>query len=161
MHKAKRDQKKSLIYGLGGAPLGGAAGFGLAKFVCSEQDRKCIKRLTKYGALGGGAGGLLIQKYAFMAHSREDEMEADRIRFRTSVRAGFDSEHVEDFYGRLLLLEKKYQRSQDSINKAFVDAMSTRPPGEDRVRQLNEMAKQFPQKGILETREYRKLKKMI
>ncbi len=161
IYKAKNEQTKGILLGIGGAILGGAAGFGLAKLICSKQDRDCIERLTKYGVLAGGAGGLLIQKYAFMANSREDEMEADRIGFRTSVRAGFDSAHVGDFYEKLLIMEKKYSHNKNSINKAFVDAMSTHPPSEDRVAQMKDMSIKYRQTGTKTSKEFIKLKKIV
>jgi predicted Zn-dependent protease len=161
IHKAEKEKGKSWLYGLGGAVLGGAAGFGLGKLVCSKQDRECLARMAKYGALAGGAGGLLIQKYAFMAHSREDEMEADRIGFRTSVTAGFDSNHVGKFYEKLLIMEKRHQKKADPISRAFVDAMSTHPPSKQRVTQMQEMERNFPKKGRVSGKSYLKLKKMV
>ena len=161
LHKAEKDKNKSLLYGLGGALLGGAAGFGLAKLVCSKQDRECLARMAKYGALAGGAGGLLISKYAFMANSREDEMEADRIGFRTSVKAGFDSNQVGGFYNKLYQMEKKHQKGAGGISRALADAMSTHPPSADRVRQMNEMASRFPSNGRVSSNEFQKLKRML
>ena len=54
MEIAKREQKKSWMYGLGGALLGGAAGFGLGKLLCSQQDRECIAAhpAGQFSALG-------------------------------------------------------------------------------------------------------------
>jgi predicted Zn-dependent protease len=161
LYQTKKDQTKSILYGIGGALLGGAAGYTLAKKLCSKQDRDCIARLTQYGALAGGAGGLLIQKYAFMANSREDEMEADRIGFITSVNAGFDSNHVGDFYSKLLIMEQKYSRNKNSINKAFVDAMSTHPPSKARVSQMNQMSNKHRSKGVISGRSFKKLKRLI
>ena len=161
LYKAEKDKNKTLLYGLGGALLGGAAGFGLAKLVCSKQDRECFARMAKYGALAGGAGGLLIQKYGFMANSREDEMEADRIGFKASVKAGFDSNQVGGFYNKLYEMEKKHSQNKNSISKAFVDAMSTHPPSRDRVQQMNEMASRYPSKGRVNSTSFEKIKGMI
>lgn len=161
IHKAQKEKGKSWLYGIGGAVLGGAAGFGLGKLLCSKQDRECLARMAKYGALAGGAGGLLIQKYGFMANSREDEMEADRIGFRTSVNAGFDSNHVGKFYEKLLIMEKKHTKKADPISRAFVDAMSTHPPSQQRVDQMNEMERKFPKSGVVSGQSYKKLIKQI
>lgn len=161
LHKAEKEKNKSLLFGLGGAVLGGAAGFGLGKLLCSKQDRECLARMAKYGAMAGGAGGLLIQKYGFMANSREDEMEADRIGFKTSVRTGFHSEYVGKFYEKLLEMEKKHSQGGNQITKAFVDAMSTHPPGKERVKQMHEMENEFFSKGTISGDSYKKVKAII
>ena len=139
---AKREEKKSLLYGLGGALVGGAAGFGLGRLICRKQDRKCLARIASYGAMAGSTGGLLIQKFAFMANSREDEMEADRIGFRTAVKAGHHPEYVGKFYEKLLEMEQKHKQKQDALSRAFIDAMSTHPPSRERIDQMNEMKKE-------------------
>jgi predicted Zn-dependent protease len=161
IHHAKKEQGKSWMYGLGGALLGGAAGFGLAKLLCNKQDRACIARVAKYGAAAGGLGGLLIQKYAFMANSREDEMEADRIGFKVGTNSGYHSAHIGRFYEKLLIMEQKYSKKQDAISKAFVDAMSTHPPGKERVAQMKSMNKKFYKEGQITSNSYKKLKKII
>ena len=87
--------------------LGGAAGFGLGRMLCRKDDRDCLMRIAKYGALAGGAGGMLISKFGFMANSREDEMEADRIGFNIAYKAGYHKDYVGKFYERLLQMEKQ------------------------------------------------------
>ncbi len=162
MQKAKDVRGKSFLYGLGGAVIGGAAGFGLGKALCSKQDRECLRRASMYGAAAGAGGGLLIQKFAFMAHSREDEMEADRIGFKTSIVAGYDKNHAGNFYKRLLEMEKKYQKNQSPLIAPFADAMSTHPPSEARVAQMEEMARQYKNRGnIVNTREFKKLQTVL
>lgn len=159
--KQKREQSKSILYGLGGAILGGAAGFGLGKVLCKKEDKECLQRAALYGAAAGGAGGLLIQKFAFMAHSREDEMEADRIGFRTSVKAGYHPEHVGKFYEKLLVMEKQYQKKQDKISAAFADAMSTHPPSQERVKQMHQMANETKTGGDISSRDFSKIKQRL
>lgn len=159
--KEKSEQTKSILYGLGGAILGGAAGIGLGKLLCKKEDKECLKRAAMYGAAAGGAGGLLIQKFAFMAHSREDEMEADRIGFRTSVQAGYHPEHVGNFYEKLLAMEKQYQQKQDKFSAAFADAMSTHPPSAERVRQMKQMAAQVPSKGEVDSKDFSRIKQRL
>ena len=162
MAQAKKDSGKSWLYGLGGAIIGGAAGFGLGKMLCSKQDRECLKRVSMYGAAAGAGGGLLIQKFAFMANSREDEMEADRIGFRTAYQAGYDGEHVGLFYEKLLALEQKYQKDKNKLMAPLVDAMSTHPPSEKRVAQMKEMAGQVNNsKTIVNTREFDSVKRIL
>ncbi len=147
MDAEKRNQKKTILYGAVGGLLGGAAGFGLGKMLCQPRDRECLQRAALYGAASGAGGGLLIQKYGFMANSREDEMEADRIGFRTSVGAGFHKDHVGTFYAKLLEMEKKAKQSQgNAFLASLADAMSTHPPSAERVRQMQQMAAEQPLK---------------
>lgn len=159
--KAQKEQLKSALYGLGGGLLGGATGFALAQLICRPKDRECLERVTKYGAMAGAAGGLLIQKYAFMAHSREDEMEADRIGFRTSVASGFSKDHVGGFFEKLLEMEKKAEKNQNALVSGIADAMSTHPPSEKRVKQMKEMARKESKQGVVSTKDFFKAKNRI
>jgi beta-barrel assembly-enhancing protease len=145
--QAAKAQKKGILYGALGAVVGGAAGYALGKSLCKKEDKECLQRAAMYGAGAGVAGGLLIQKYGFMANSREDEMEADRIGFRTSVNAGFSKDHVGNFYETLLEMEKQYKSGQNSVLASFADAMSTHPPSKERVIQMREMAGNEAGKG--------------
>lgn len=162
MAMAQKEKTKGLLLGLGGALLGGAAGFGLAQIICSKEDKECLRRISLYGAAAGAGGGLLIQKFAFMANSREDELEADRISFRTATRAGFDKKHVGNFYTKLLEMEKKYQQNQNNLLAPFADAMSTHPPGEERVAQMQNMVQNASVGlGTVSTRTFEAMKKRI
>jgi predicted Zn-dependent protease len=162
MHQAKKDQSKSLIYGIGGALLGGAAGVGLGKLVCKKEDRDCLRRVALYSAAAGAGGGLLIQKFAFMANSREDEMEADRIGFKTALNAGYHKDHVGTFYAKLLTMEQEYKKNQNQMLATFTDAMSTHPPSHERVNQMNQMAATTPVKsGIISGKDFERIKKNI
>ena len=162
IHKAQQEKNKSLIYGIGGAIVGGAAGFGLGRLLCSEDDRKCLARAAARGALAGGAGGLLIQKFAFMANSREDEMEADRIGFRRSVKAGHHPDFVGNFYTKLLEMEQKHRQKSDALSRAFVDAMSTHPPSKERVAQMTEMKNSTTLKrGKINSQAFKKVKALL
>lgn len=161
IHKEKSEKTKGLLLGLGGALLGGAAGIGLAKVICKKEDKECLKRVALYGAAAGAAGGLLIQKFAFMAHSREDEMEADRIGFRTSVKAGYHPQYVGSFYEKLLAMEQQYQKKQDKFTSTFTDAMSTHPPSIQRVRQMKELASQVSNQGDISSADFKKIKQRL
>ncbi len=163
MEAAKAAQKKSILYGAAGGLLGGAAGFGLGKLMCRPKDNECLQRAALYGAAAGAGGGLLIQKYAFMANSREDEMEADRIGFRTSVAAGYHRDHVGKFYEKLLEMEKKSKGQQsNALLASLSDAMSTHPPSEGRVKQMNELASREPLKtgAIVSTSQFEAAQKI-
>lgn len=140
MEVARREEKKSWIYAAGGGLLGGAIGYGIGKALCKPNDNECMAKATTYGAAAGAGGGLLIQKYAFMANSREDEMEADRIGFRTALNAGYDKDQVGLFYEKLLVMEQKAKANQDKIMASLADAMSTHPPSKERVQQMKQMA---------------------
>ncbi|ATH07788.1 hypothetical protein BIY24_07455 [Halobacteriovorax marinus] len=157
-----RDKTKNLLFGIGGAILGGAAGYGLGKALCKKNDRECIQRIALYGGAAGAGGALLIQKFAFMANSREDEMEADRIGFNTSLAAGYDPNHIGKFYEKLLQMEKQYQKSSNPITKRFADALSTHPPSEQRVQQMREMSQSVSgRRGIINTKSFNKVKSLV
>lgn len=141
IHAAEKSQKKSWLYALGGGLAGAALGFGVGKLVCPPKDKECLQRAAAYGGAAGVGGGLLIQKYGFMANSREDEMEADRIGFLTSTKAGYDKNHVGRFYSKLLEMEKK-RKGGGGVLASFADALSTHPPSEERVVQMRQMASQ-------------------
>lgn len=161
--QARRDRGRSFLYGIGGAVLGGAAGFGVGRLLCGERDRECLRRAARYGAAAGGMGGLLIQKFAFMANSREDEMEADRIGFRTSVGAGFHPDHVGGFYAKLLEMERGRERGgRPAVLGALADAMSTHPPSEERVAQMDEMrAGASGRGGDVSSRDFARMKRLV
>lgn len=162
MEAAKAAEKKTLLYGAVGGLLGGAAGFGLGRILCKPKDQECLQKATLYGAAAGAGGGLLIQKYAFMANSREDEMEADRIGFRTSIAAGYHRDHVGTFYSKLLEMEKKAKGNGNQLLASLTDAMSTHPPSEERVKQMNQMAASEPLKptAIISTKQFEAMQKV-
>jgi predicted Zn-dependent protease len=147
MDKAEKEKSKSWLFGIGGALLGGAAGFGLGKLICAPRDNECLARASVIGAAAGAGGGLLVQKFAFMANSREDEMEADRIGFKTSVQAGYDKDQVGSFYSKLLEMEKKHKQGGVPGFALLADALSTHPPSEERVTQMKQLASATSQPG--------------
>lgn len=161
MDRAKREEGKSWLYGAGGGILGGIAGFGLGKLFCGNGDTKCVAAATAAGAAAGVGGGLLVQKYQFMANSREDEMEADRIGFRTAVKAGYDKDHVGTFYAKLLEMEQNAKKNKIPLLASFGDALSTHPPSTERVQQMSELAQQTSSfKAVTSTKEFDKVKKI-
>ncbi|MCE5284049.1 MAG: M48 family metalloprotease, partial [Deltaproteobacteria bacterium] len=146
----------------GGGLLGAAAGFGLGKLLCKDGDNACLAKAALIGAAAGAGGGLLIQKFKFMANSREDELEADRIGFKLAVGAGYDKDQVGKFYEKLLEMEKKSKKGGDTITKSLADAMSTHPPSEERVQQMKEMAAAAPavQNPLVSSSEYTRIKRI-
>jgi predicted Zn-dependent protease len=128
----KKAKEQSWWYGAGGALVGGVASAGVASAVCPRgTEHVCNAPLIALGAGTGMQGALLIQKYAFLANSRENELEADRIGFSVALKAGFQANHIGDFYSRLQKL------THDS---RFEDALKTHPPSEERVQQLQKLA---------------------
>lgn len=162
MDAAKKAESKSWMYAVGGGLLGAAAGFGLGKALCKPQDQQCLAKAATYGAAAGAGGGLLVQKYAFMANSREDEMEADRIGFRTSVKSGYSKDHVGLFYEKLLKMEEASKGKQDGLMRSLTDAMSTHPPSRERVQQMNQMVAETSNagKGTISTLEFDRIRKI-
>ena len=160
MEQQKRDRNKNIFMTVGGALLGGAAGFGLGKFLCAPKDNECLARAAAIGAAAGAGGSLLIQKFTYMANSREDEMEADRIGFRTAVAAGYSKQHVGDFFEKLQKMEDNRQRSGAPFLKSVTDAMSTHPPSAERVTQMKQMEAASNQKGgEVSSKDFEKMKK--
>ncbi len=160
MYAMERDQNKTWLYAAGGGIVGAAAGFGLGKLLCAEGDTACLARASAIGAVAGAGGGLLVQKFKFLANSREDEMEADRIGFKLAVGAGYDKDLVGKFYERLLQMEKSAQKGDNPVMKSLADALSTHPPSEERVEQMHEMAAQTPpvKKPLTSSPEYSRAK---
>jgi predicted Zn-dependent protease len=144
MYLMEKDKNKTWVYAAGGGIVGAAAGFGLGILLCPDGDAACLAKAAMLGGAAGAGGGLLVQKYKFLANSREDEMEADRIGFKLAVGAGYDKEQVGKFYERLLQMEKNAMKSGNPIMKSLSDALSTHPPSEERVKQMNEMAADIP-----------------
>lgn len=166
-HAAERIAKErhdsgSWLFGAGGGLLGAAAGFGLGKLVCRKGDTKCLVAATGLGAAAGVGGGLLVKKYLFMANSREDEMEADRIGFKTSVKSGYHKEHVGDFYAKLLKMEQDHKKNNVPIVSALSDALSTHPPSAERVKQMHELAQHTASdnRRITNTKEFDRIRKI-
>jgi beta-barrel assembly-enhancing protease len=147
--------------------LGAAAGLGVGKLVCPPSDDECVKKAAVLGAAAGVGGGLLVQKYRFMANSREDEMEADRIGFRASVVAGYAPEQAGAFYSKLQKMDEKAKSGGGGIMNSINDAMSTHPPSKERVAQMSELVaktKASP-KAITSTKNFevarRRIEKMM
>jgi beta-barrel assembly-enhancing protease len=144
MYVMEKEQNKTWLFAAGGGIVGAAAGFGLGTLLCADGDSACLAKAALIGAAAGAGGGLLVQKFKFLANSREDEMEADRIGFKLAVGAGYDKDQVGKFYEKLLQMEKNSNKSGPAILQNLSDAMSTHPPSEERVKQMNEMAASAP-----------------
>lgn len=165
LHKARKDRSKGLIYGAVGGLLGGVAGYGLGKLLCRKNDKKCLQKAAIRGLGAGATGGLLVQKFGFMANSREDEMEADRIGFKVAHSAGYHKDHIGLFYEHLLEMEKKRRQNagkQNALLKSLADAMSTHPPSKERVAQMLQMAKETRPRGkIINTKDFGRIQRLL
>ena len=97
-----------------------------------------------------------------MANSREDEMEADRIGFRTSVNANYNKDQAGLFYEKLLIMEQTRGQGGNDILRSLSDAMSTHPPSAERVQQMKQMAQSESNKAnaITSTKEFDRIKKI-
>lgn len=164
MDRQKKGRTKSILYSVFGGIAGGAAGYGAGKLLCKKGDKKCLAKATLAGGAVGVGGSLLIQKYRFMQNSQEDEMEADRIGFKIATKAGYSKDHVGKFYENLLKMEKQHGGNKNSgFMKSLADAMSTHPPSENRVRQMNQMAAGAPGSGraTVSTRGFTSAKRKV
>jgi predicted Zn-dependent protease len=161
MYAMEKAQNKTWLYATGGAVLGAALGYGLGRVICATGDTACQTKAALAGAVVGAGGGLLAQKYTFLVNSREDEMEADRLGFKYAVAAGYDKDQVGKFYEKLLANEKKAGKSGSAVTKSLSDAMSTHPPGEERVRQMKELATESPErKATTNTPEFNRARQI-
>ncbi len=160
--KAKKAEGSSWLYGAGGGLLGGVMGFGLGKLLCKKGDTACLVKTTGLGAAAGVGGGLLVQKYYFMANSREDEMEADRVGFRTSLHTGYHKDHVGTFYTKLQEMEKAHKEKNIPLLSGLADALSTHPPSDERVQQMQQLAAQARNSGraIVSSKEFDRARKI-
>lgn len=161
MHIAKLEQKKTIAFGAIGAAILGTAGYYASKKLCAENDLECKAKMIGGGAALGAVGGLMIQKYSFMKNSQEDELESDRVGFRYATNAGYNKEHVGDFYQKLLAMEKNSKKGQNAAMLWFSDAMSSHPASDRRVSQAQEMKNVISQNGgISVTEEFKTIKKL-
>ncbi|RZA08320.1 MAG: hypothetical protein EOP11_05140 [Proteobacteria bacterium] len=160
--RASQESNKGWLFGAGGGLLGAAAGFGLGKLLCGAGDSGCVAKATVAGAAAGVGGGLLIQKYQFMANSREDEMEADRVGFRTSVKTNYHKDHVGDFYAKLLRMEKDSKAHRTPLLSGLSDALATHPPSDERVAQMQELSLSAPlnRYAITSSKDFDRAKKI-
>jgi predicted Zn-dependent protease len=168
MERAKRAQTESWKYALGGGLTGALLGYGLGRLVCNPNDTKCLQEVTKRGAGLGVGGGLLVQKYGFMQNSQEDELEADRVGFRVSYKAGFHRDHIGGFYNKLYRMEQEMRSKQGRSGKiallsALQDALSTHPPSPERVHQMQQMTQDTPLRSnsVISSSEFTSLKKQV
>jgi len=160
--RANQESSKGWLFGGAGGLLGAAAGFGLGKLFCGAGDSGCVAKATVAGAAAGVGGGLLIQKYQFMANSREDEMEADRVGFRTSVKTAYHKDHVGDFYSKLLRMEKDAKTHRTPLLSGLSDALATHPPSDERVQQMVELSSAMPlsRNAITSTKDFDRARKI-
>ncbi len=159
MYAMEKAENKTWLLAGGGGIVGAAAGFGLGMLLCGDGDAACMARAALIGGALGAGGGLLVQKYTFLVNSREDEMEADRIGFKYAVGAGYDKDQVGKFYEKLLETEKNARKSGGAVLSSLADAMSTHPPSEERVKQMNELAMNSPaKKGLVSTADFGRAK---
>lgn len=111
---------------------GGVLAYTWGRNACDKGDTNCLAKAVELSATTGAGGGLLIQKYKFLANSREDEMEADRIGFRLAFTAGYDKDHVGLFYQNL-------SKIQPENSGLYVDISTTHPPSVERRMQMQEL----------------------
>ncbi|MCB1171721.1 MAG: M48 family metalloprotease, partial [Leptospiraceae bacterium] len=121
------------------AIIGLILGFAIGRSACPKGDDDCVAKASLIGAGLGAGTGYLISKYAFFANSQEDEMEADRVAFRTSVQTGYHKDYVGKFYEKLYEIESSGDDESELFSK-LNDAMTTHPPAEERVKQMHELA---------------------
>jgi predicted Zn-dependent protease len=157
----KNSRSQSWLYGTGGAVAGGLIGEVGSSFLCGGNSI-CVQQLVALAAASGVGVGLLIQKHQFMANSQENELEADRMGFHLSQKAGFSAEHVGDFYRRLNQIWQDSQNKKTLIQAALFDNLSTHPPSIARVQQMDHLIAQVPnpRKGYVTSQEFEMARKL-
>lgn len=161
MYVAQQEQKKTLAFGAIGAAVLGTAGYYASKKLCRSNDLECKAKMIGGGAALGAVGGLMVQKYAFMKNSQEDELESDRVGFRYATNAGYDKEKVGEFYKKLMAMEKASKKGQNAVVSWLSDAMASHPNSNKRVAQAEEMKGLIKKTGgIKVTNEFIKMNKL-
>lgn len=162
MDAAQKAQSETWKYAVSGSLIGGLLGYGVGRMICKPQDKACIADATSKGLGAGLAGGILVQKYGFMQNSQEDELEADRIGFRTSVAAGFHPQYVGQFYEKLYRMEQQKQDGSNAsgLTRSLQDALSTHPPSLQRVEQMRNLAQteSLPSHAIVQSNDFNMIK---
>ncbi len=81
--------------------------------------------------------------------------------YATGGAAGYDKDQVGNFYKKLLEIERKSGRGDGVVIKNLADAMSTHPPSEERVRQMQGLAAQSPDRpSITNTQPFKRAKQI-
>jgi predicted Zn-dependent protease len=161
MYVAKKEQSKTIAFGAIGAAVLGTAGYFVSKKLCDPKDLECKAKMIGGGAVVGAAGGLFVQKYAFMKNSQEDELESDRVGFRYATNAGYDKEKVGDFYKKLMALERESKKGQNAALSWLADAMASHPSSDQRVSQAEEMRGLVKTSGgVTVTPDFLRMKKL-
>lgn len=161
MYVEKQERTKTYAMAGIGAAIMGAGGYFASKKLCDPKDLECKAKFIGGGAVVGGAGSLMIQKYRFMQNSQEDELESDRVGFKYAAVAGYNKDNIGDFYRKLANLESEAKKGQNAAMSMLGDAFSSHPPSKARVAQAEEM-KNNAQKsgGIGSTDEFQRMKKI-
>lgn len=161
MYVAKKEQSKTIAFGAIGAAVLGTAGYYVSKKLCDPKDLECKAKLIGGGAVVGAAGGLFVQKYAFMKNSQEDELESDRVGFRYATNAGYNKDQVGEFYKKLQAMEQESKKGQNAAMTWLGDALASHPNSEKRVAQAEEMKTLITTNGgTTVTPDFLKMKKV-
>jgi predicted Zn-dependent protease len=115
---------------------------GLGKLICRDRDKDCMRRIALYGGLAGGVRGPQLQKSGFMANFRVEEMEADRMGYKSAARR-LSPQYVERWYEKLIEMDGQNKRGQSKLLAPFADALSTHPPRKERIAQQRQLVKEF------------------
>jgi predicted Zn-dependent protease len=120
------NQQRSWRYGMGGALLGAGIGAGVSSAVCAGNS-SCGAVLTGSSLGVGLQAGLLTEKYIFLKQSQQKELDADKLGFSFTEKAGFRPQAMQDFFNRI----EKMKSSK------LVDRLSSHPTTTERLQQLN------------------------
>ncbi len=82
-----------------------------------------MRRIAPRGRLAGGVRGLQLQKSGFMANFRVEEMEADRMGYKSAARR-LSPQYVERWYEKFIEMDGQNKRGQSKLLAPFADARS-------------------------------------
>lgn len=157
LHEKETASNDGWAYAAGGAVAGGVG----AAVVCQGQSI-CNEGLMSVAVGGGMAGGLLLQKYAFLANRQDEELEADRIAYEITRKAGFSVRHMGHFYERL---QKKFEESlmKKSNGSSLIDNLSTHPSSSIREKQIRQLQGDVDKSdaGVVSSYEFKNLKELL
>jgi len=154
-HAAERlqksgDHRSSMFKSIGiGAGIGAVAGAAIGSAACKKDKKykECMAKAAVAGGILGAAGGYLVAKYKFMQNSQDEEFQADKIGFETSVKAGYSKVYVGKFYEKLYRMDQDSGGASNPLTRSISDAMSTHPPSGKRVEKMNQLVETSPSSG--------------
>lgn len=145
MLRIKNQSSQNSILLFGGTLGGSVVGYGLGKINCPKKDELCARRASLIGGNLGYLGAQLFEKYQFLAHSQNEELEADRIGLQISAKAGYDFQSTLSYLDPLnsTTVNRSPSVGSDLPYQLVQDLLISHPFGETRSKTLMQIAKEL------------------